>query len=45
MTLPLMVLAFFAVVAGFIGIPELFAPNAHALEHFLAPVFAGSKAL
>ena len=45
MTLPLMVLAFFAVVAGFIGIPELFAPNAHALEHFLAPVFAGSAAL
>jgi len=45
MTLPLMVLAFFAVVAGFIGIPELFAPNAHALEHFLAPVFAGSTAL
>jgi NADH-quinone oxidoreductase subunit L len=40
-----MVLAFFAVVAGFIGIPELFAPNAHALEHFLAPVFAGSAAL
>ena len=45
MTLPLMVLAFFAVVAGFIGIPELFAPNAHALEHFLAPVFAGSTAI
>lgn len=45
MTLPLMVLAFFAVVAGFIGIPELFAPNAHALEQFLAPVFAGSTAL
>ena len=45
MTLPLMVLAFFAVVAGFIGIPELFAPNAHALEHFLAPVFAGSSSL
>ncbi|MGB4724161.1 MAG: NADH-quinone oxidoreductase subunit L, partial [Sediminibacterium sp.] len=45
LTLPLMVLAFFAVVAGFIGIPALFAPNAHALEHFLAPVFAGSTAL
>ena len=45
MTLPLMVLAFFAVVAGFVGIPELFAPNAHSLEHFLAPVFAGSAAL
>jgi NADH-quinone oxidoreductase subunit L len=45
MTVPLMVLAFFAVVAGFVGIPELFAPHAHALEHFLAPVFAGSTAL
>ena len=45
MTLPLMVLAFFAVVAGFIGIPELFVPNAHALEHFLAPVFAGSTSI
>ena len=45
MTVPLMVLAFFAVVAGFVGIPTLFAPNAHALEHFLAPVFAGSTAL
>jgi NADH-quinone oxidoreductase subunit L len=45
MTIPLLVLAFFAVVAGFVGIPELFAPDAHALEHFLAPVFAGSTAL
>ena len=45
MTFPLMVLAFFAVVAGFVGIPALFAPNAHALKHFLAPVFAGSTAL
>ncbi len=45
MTGPLMVLAFFAVVVGFVGIPALFAPNAHALEHFLAPVFAGSTAL
>ncbi len=45
MTIPLMVLAFFAVVAGFVGIPELFAPDAHALEHFLAPVFAGSAVL
>jgi NADH-quinone oxidoreductase subunit L len=45
MTIPLMVLAFFAVVAGFVGIPELFAPDAHALEHFLAPVFVGSAAL
>ena len=40
-----MLLTFFAVVAGFVGIPELFAPDAHALEHFLAPVFAGSASL
>ncbi len=44
-TVPLMVLAFLAVVGGFIGIPEVFAKDAHWLEHFLAPVFAQSKAL
>lgn len=42
MTLPLIVLAFLAAVAGFIGIPELFAHDAHKLEHYLAPVFAES---
>lgn len=42
MTVPLMVLAFLAVVAGFIGIPELFAHDAHKLEHYLAPVFEAS---
>ncbi len=45
MTIPLIVLALLAVVGGFIGIPEAFAPNAHWLEHFLSPVFAQSKAL
>ena len=45
MTIPLIILAFLAVVGGFIGIPEVFAKNAHWLEHFLAPVFAQSKAL
>ena len=45
MTIPLIVLAILAVVGGFIGIPEAFAKNAHWLEHFLAPVFAQSKAL
>jgi NADH-quinone oxidoreductase subunit L len=40
MTIPLMVLAFLAVTAGFLGIPEAIAPNAHWLEHFLSPVFA-----
>lgn len=45
MTLPLMVLAFLAALAGFVGIPELFAPDAHKLEHYLAPVFAASAEL
>ncbi len=44
-TIPLMVLAFLAVVGGFIGIPEVFAEHAHWLEHFLSPVFAESKRL
>ena len=44
-TIPLIILALLAVVGGFIGIPEVFAKNAHWLEHFLAPVFAQSKAL
>ena len=45
MTIPLIVLAALAVVGGFIGIPEVFAKNAHWLEHFLEPVFAQSKLL
>jgi NADH-quinone oxidoreductase subunit L len=40
MTLPLIILAILSVVGGFVGIPEVFAPNAHALEHFLSPVIA-----
>ena len=44
MTMPLVVLAILAVVAGFLGIPEVFAKDAHWLEHFLAPVFAESTA-
>ncbi len=44
MTMPLAVLAVLAAVAGFVGIPELFAPNAHALQHYLDPVFAASAA-
>jgi len=35
-----MVLAFLAVTAGLLGIPEVMMPHAHWLEHFLAPVFA-----
>jgi len=45
MTVPLIILAILATIGGFIGIPEVFAKNAHWLEHFLAPVFAQSKAL
>jgi NADH-quinone oxidoreductase subunit L len=43
MTFPLVVLAILAVVGGFLGIPEVFAKNANALGHFLAPVFAGGE--
>lgn len=45
MTIPLIVLALLAATAGFLGIPEVFAPHAHWLEHFLEPVFAGSANL
>ena len=38
MTIPLIILAILSVVGGFVGIPEVFAPNSHALQHFLAPV-------
>jgi NADH-quinone oxidoreductase subunit L len=41
-TIPLIVLALLAAGAGFLGIPEVFAPNAHWLEHFLEPIFAAS---
>ncbi|MBO9632312.1 MAG: NADH-quinone oxidoreductase subunit L [Chitinophagaceae bacterium] len=41
-TFPLIVLAILAAVAGFVGIPEVLMPNAHSLEHFLAPIFAES---
>jgi NADH-quinone oxidoreductase subunit L len=43
-TIPLIILALLAAVAGFLGIPEVFAPHAHWLEHFLEPVFAASGA-
>lgn len=38
MTIPLIVLAILSVFGGFVGIPEVFAADAHALEHFLSPV-------
>jgi NADH-quinone oxidoreductase subunit L len=42
MTIPLIVLAVLSVIGGFVGIPEVFAENAHSLEHFLAPIFSES---
>ena len=45
MTFPLIVLAILSVVGGWIGIPEVFAENAHSLEKFLAPIFAESTKL
>jgi NADH-quinone oxidoreductase subunit L len=39
MTIPLIVLAILSVVGGFIGLPEVMAPNGSWLEHFLQPVF------
>jgi NADH-quinone oxidoreductase subunit L len=38
MTIPLWTLAILAMVAGFLGIPAVFAPNAHWLAKFLGPV-------
>ena len=45
MTIPLVVLAILAVIGGFIGIPEVFMKDGHALEHFLSPIFAASYKL
>jgi NADH-quinone oxidoreductase subunit L len=42
MTIPLIILAILSAVGGFVGIPEVFASNAHALQHFLSPVIAKS---
>src|SRR5450432_2350877 len=43
MTIPLVILAILAVVAGFLGIPEVMANNANWLSHFLDPVFANGQ--
>jgi len=45
MTIPLMALALLSVIGGWVGIPELFMQEAHALEHFLGPVFSSSDKL
>ncbi|MBE7172231.1 MAG: NADH-quinone oxidoreductase subunit L [Williamsia sp.] len=42
-TVPLIVLAILSTIAGFAGIPALFAEGAHALAHFLEPIFAPSE--
>lgn len=42
-TIPLIVLAILSVVGGFLGIPAIFAENAHMLENFLDPIFAASN--
>lgn len=41
-TIPLTILAILSIVGGWVGIPELFIPDGHALEHFLQPIFAKS---
>ena len=38
MTFPLMVLAILSIVGGWVGIPALFAENAHLLSSYLSPV-------
>ena len=40
-TMPLVVLAVFSIIGGFIGLPSV-THLPHVLDHFLAPVFAGS---
>jgi NADH-quinone oxidoreductase subunit L len=45
MTVPLMILAFFSVVAGYIGLPVVLGKNANWINHFLSPVIeAGHEA-
>lgn len=44
MTLPLIILALFSIAAGWIGIPPVFAENAHWLSSFLSPVITAPVA-
>jgi NADH-quinone oxidoreductase subunit L len=44
MTIPLIILAFLAVVGGYVGLPEALA-GGNWFEHFLAPVFSSGHAL
>ncbi|MEY3159889.1 MAG: NADH-quinone oxidoreductase subunit, partial [Bacteroidota bacterium] len=42
MTMPLVILALLSIVGGWIGIPAVFAENAHRLSNFLSPVYAAT---
>ncbi|PWT70461.1 MAG: NADH-quinone oxidoreductase subunit L, partial [Bacteroidetes bacterium] len=42
-TIPLIILAILSVIGGLVGIPAIFANNAHSLGNFLSPVFAQSE--
>jgi len=42
MTMPLIVLALLSTVGGFVGIPSVFAENAHLLSNFLNPVLGSA---
>jgi NADH-quinone oxidoreductase subunit L len=42
-TIPLIILAILSIVGGYVGVPEFMAHGAHALNDFLAPVFAQSN--
>ena len=44
MTVPLMILAVFSVVAGYVGIPEVLG-GSERFDRFLEPVFGGSQSL
>jgi NADH-quinone oxidoreductase subunit L len=44
MTIPLMVLAFLAIVGGFLGVPEALG-GGNAIHHWLHPIFANAEAV
>ncbi|MCX7973286.1 MAG: proton-conducting transporter membrane subunit, partial [Candidatus Aminicenantes bacterium] len=43
MTIPLIILAFFSIVAGYIGLPLVFGRDLNLFEHFLKPVMKSAK--
>jgi NADH-quinone oxidoreductase subunit L len=44
-TIPLVILAILSIIGGYVGVPEFMMHGAHALNDFLAPIFAQSKAV